>query len=263
MMAKPILEDPLWELIEPRLPPPIPGSHAGFQPHRAEGHPVRAPDRHPVGVPAPRDRLFGHEVLAPAARLAGGRGVGAHSPHAAQRVAGRGPDRLVPGGGEQRLAAGAEGEAQTGPNPTDRAGLGSKPNVLTDAQSLPLAVALSAVNRHDVTQLLPLVDQIPPIAGKPGPPRRRPDCVQGDRAYDSQPHRRVLRRRGIASVLARRGAEHGSRLGKTRWVVERSLSWLHQSPRLRVRLERRADIRQAILSLACLLTCCDFAVRLL
>ncbi len=114
-----------------------------------------------------------------------------------------------------------------------------------------------------MTQLLALVDQIPPIAGKPGRPRRRPDCVQGDRAYDSQPHRRELRRRGIRSVLARRSAEHGSGLGKTRWVVERSLSWLHQFRRLRVRWERRADIHQAFLSLACILITCDFAVRLL
>ena len=105
-----------------------------------------------------------------------------------------------------------------------------------------------------MTELVPLVDQIPPIAGKPGRPRRRPDCVQGDRAYDSQPHRRELRRRG---------AEHGSGLGTTRWVVERSLSWLHQFRRLRIRWERRADIHQAFLSLACILICCDFAVRLL
>lgn len=114
-----------------------------------------------------------------------------------------------------------------------------------------------------MTELVPLVDQVPPIAGRPGRPRRRPDCVQGDRAYDSQPHRRALRRRGIASLLARRGAAHGSGLGQTRWVVERSLSWLHQFRRLRVRWERRADIHQAFLTLACILICCHFAVRLL
>lgn len=107
------------------------------------------------------------------------------------------------------------------------------------------------------------MDQIPPIAGKPGRPRRRPDRVQGDRAYDSQPHRRELHRRGIASVLARRGAEHGSGLGTTRWVVERSLSWLHQFRRLRIRWERRPDIHEALLTLACILICCDLAVRLL
>ena len=114
-----------------------------------------------------------------------------------------------------------------------------------------------------MTQLLPLVDRVPPIAGKCGRPRRQPDCTQADRAYDSQPHRRELRRRGIASVLAHRDTEHGSGLGKTRWVVERSLSWLHQFRRLRVRWERRADIHEAFLSLACILITCAFAVRLL
>jgi transposase len=114
-----------------------------------------------------------------------------------------------------------------------------------------------------VTQLLPLVDQIPPIAGVRGRPRRRPDRVQGDRAYDSRSHRRALRRRGITPVLAHRGEEHGSGLGTTRWVVERSLSWLHQFRRLRIRWERRPDIHEAFLTLACILICCDFAVRLL
>jgi len=136
--------------------------------------------------------------------------------------------------------------AHTGPNPTDRGRRGSKHHLLTDARGLPLAVALTAANRYDVTQWPPLVDQIPPIAGKPGRSRRRPARVQADRAYDSQPHRREVRRRGITSVLARRGAEHGSGLGTTRWVVERSLSWLHQLGCLRVRRERRADIHQTV-----------------
>jgi len=63
-------------------------------------------------------------------------------------------------------------------------------------------------------------------------------------------------------VIAKRGTPHGSGLGKTRWVVERTLSWLHQFRRLRVRYERRADIHEAFLSLGCILICCNFAVRL-
>ena len=114
-----------------------------------------------------------------------------------------------------------------------------------------------------MTQLLPLVDGIPPIAGKRGRPRRRPERVQGDRAYDSAAHRAELRRRGIEPVLAKRGTEHGSGLGKHRWVVERTLSWLHQHRRLRIRWERRDDIHLAFLTLGCILICCNFAVRLL
>ncbi|MFE9360733.1 transposase, partial [Streptomyces olivaceoviridis] len=56
-------------------------------------------------------------------------------------------------------------------------------------------------------------------------------------------------------VIARRGAAHGSGLGKVRWVVERTFAWLHQFKRLRIRYERRADIHQSLLELACSLIC--------
>lgn len=88
------------------------------------------------------------------------------------------------------------GGSKTGPNPTDRRKLGSKHHLLSDAQGIPLAVILTKANRHDVTQLLPLVDKVPPVRGKPGHPRSRPDQLQGDRAYDSQPHREELKKRG-------------------------------------------------------------------
>ena len=76
---------------------------------------------------------------------------------------------------------------KTGPNPTDRRKPGSKHHVITDAKGIHLAAILTGANRHDVTQLLPLVEAIPPVRGKRGRPRRRPDQVQGNRAYDSEP----------------------------------------------------------------------------
>jgi transposase len=127
--------------------------------------------------------------------------------------------------------------------------------VLTDAHGIPLAAKATAANEHDVTQLLPLVIAVPPVGGKPGPPRRLPERVQGDRAYDSEDHRRILRWLGITPVLARRNTGHGSGLGVHRWVVERTLSWLHQYRRLRIRYERRPDIHQAFLDLGCILIC--------
>jgi transposase len=109
-----------------------------------------------------------------------------------------------------------------------------------------------------VTQLLPLVDGIPPVAGKPGRPRKRPLLVQGDRGYDSEPHRQALLKRGIIPLLARRYTEHGSGLGVTRWVVERTLSWLHQFRRLRLRYERRSDIHEAFMTIGCCVICWRF-----
>jgi hypothetical protein len=51
-----------------------------------------------------------------------------------------------------------------------------------------------------------------------------------------------LRRRGITPRIARRGIEPSQRLGRHRYVVERSLAWLVGYRRLQVRYERRADI---------------------
>jgi len=106
-----------------------------------------------------------------------------------------------------------------------------------------------------VTQLIPLVEAIPPIAGKIGAPLRVPEQVMGDRGYDSDPHRKKLRDRGIGSAIARRNTEHGSGLGIFRYVVEQTIALLHQFRRLRTRFEKRADIHEAFMSLACSVIC--------
>ena len=147
------------------------------------------------------------------------------------------------------------GGEKTGPNPTDRRKPGSKHHIITDANGIPLAVKLTGANQHDVTQLIPLVDAVPPISGRRGGPRRRPERVQGDGAYHSEPHADALRARGIEPVIAQRNTQHGSALGVHRWVVERTLSWLHQFRRLRVRYERRADIHEAFMLLGCIIIC--------
>jgi len=79
-----------------------------------------------------------------------------------------------------------EGGELTGPNPTDRRKKWGKHHVITDAGGVPLATELTGAQRHDTTQMLPLVDAISPIRGPRGRPRRRPERVQGDRAYDSK-----------------------------------------------------------------------------
>ncbi|MFI1400526.1 IS5 family transposase [Streptomyces sp. NPDC020681] len=144
---------------------------------------------------------------------------------------------------------------KSGPSPVDRARPGSKHHVLTDGQGIPLAVSLTGGNRNDVTQLLPLLDKIPAVAGAVGRPRRRPDALLADRGYDHDKYRRLLWQRGIRPVIAERGQPHGSGLGVFRWVVERTIAWLHGFRRLRIRWERRDDIHEAFLGLAtCLIT---------
>jgi transposase len=113
------------------------------------------------------------------------------------------------------------GGPQTGPNPTDRAKLGSKRHLICDGNGIPLAVELTAANRHDSRCALPLVDAIPALEGQRGRPRQRPDRVLGDRAYDAEAIRQGLRVRRIEPLLAERNTKHGSGLGRWRWVVER------------------------------------------
>ena len=124
-----------------------------------------------------------------------------------------------------------------------------------DADGVPLQTDITAANVPDVKELLPLVDSVPPVRGKPGHPRQRPEAVYADRAYDSEPHRRELRDRGIEPKLARRNSAHGSGLGVFRWVAERTLSWLHGFRKLRLVTEKGLDMQYAFLDLATALIC--------
>lgn len=226
------------------------------QPAGFDRHFVRSQDWHSMGIITPRDGMrFRHDLLAAAPRVAEGRHMEAYPRNSFGKASRRGLDRFLSRYRGQRFRPMYPWGEKTGPNPTDRRKKGSKHHLITDAQGIPLAAILTGANKHDVTQLVPLLDAIPPIRGKQGRPRSRPDAVQGDRAYDSEPHRQVIRSRRIIPVLAQRRTEHGSGLGVTRWVVERSLSWLHQFKKLRVRFERRSDIHEAFLKIGCILIC--------
>nr|AGM21653.1 transposase [Couchioplanes caeruleus] len=195
------------------------------------------------------------DVLATVEGVVRGRGVVAVARGATGRAARRGP--AGPGLRRGRLLTPARFKGRTSPMPApvDRGRLGSKHHLITDATGMPVAVILTGGNRNDVTQLLPLIDAIPPIRGLRGRPRRRPRKVYADRGYDHDKYRRLLRQRRLTPVIARRGIPHGSGLGARRWVVERTLAWLHGFRRLRTRYERRADIHQAMISLACSVIC--------
>ena len=153
------------------------------------------------------------------------------------------------------FAKAPEGGKDTGPDPTDRSKSGSKHHVMTDARGVPLSATVTAANVPEVTQVLQVLTGMPPVGGKPGPKRQRPERLQGDRGYDSEPVRQLSRWLGITPVLAARYTEHGSGLGVFRWFVERTISWLHSFGRLRRRLDRLTEIQEAFLRLACALIC--------
>jgi IS5 family transposase len=122
---------------------------------------------------------------------------------------------------------------------------------VTDRHGIPLAVRLTGANVHDSKMLQDMLDAIPAIGGKPGRPRSRPEKCHADKGYDYLRCRVACRRRKISPRIARRGVEGSEKLGKHRWVVERSFAWLNRFRRLTIRYERRADIHRALTSLAC------------
>lgn len=261
-MAKPLLTDELWQRIEPLLPPPKP---------RRFRFPGRKPltDRQALtGIlfvlktglnwnDLPRELNCGSGSRC-RRRLAEWQEVGVWVQlHALlldelQGAAKIDWSRAAVDSSFVRALGGGE---ETGPNPTDRGKKGTKHHAAVDAHGVPLAATVTAANAPDVTELLEVVDQIPDVRGRPGRPRRRPDVLYGDRAYDSQPHREALRDRGIQPKLARRNTEHGSGLGVFRWVVERFFSHLHRFRKLRLRTDWTLPVHDALLKLASSLIC--------
>lgn len=97
---------------------------------------------------------------------------------------------------------------------------------------------------------MPLLEAIPPVRGKRGRPRRRPEVVLADRGYDHDRYRKQVRALGARPLIARRGTEHGSGLGKHRWGAAQTFALLHHFRRLHIRWEVRDDIHEAFLSLS-------------
>ena len=132
--------------------------------------------------------------------------------------------------------------------------------MLTDRSGLPLAVAVSAANTHDSLALIPLVQALPAIRSRRGRRRRRPGKLHADKGYDYEGYdyehlRAWLRARRITPRIARRGVKSSEKLGRHRWVIERSFAWLSGYRRLTLRYERSAKLFAAFLTLAATLTC--------
>ncbi len=78
--------------------------------------------------------------------------------------------------------------------------------------------------------MAPTVGRHPALRnGRRGRPRQRPDKLHADKAYDARARRRECRARGIRPRIARRGIERSDRLGRHRWVVERSHAWFNRA----------------------------------
>jgi transposase len=122
-------------------------------------------------------------------------------------------------------------------------------------------VRLTGANRPDGAEALKLVDDVPPIQGRLGRPRRKPKALYGDRAYGNRQNREGLKERRIEDHLARPRTPHGSGLGRVRYVVERGLAWVGQARRLKIRYEKLPAMHRAFHYLQLARICCKVLQR--
>jgi len=151
------------------------------------------------------------------------------------------------------------GGDKTGPSPVDRRKKGTKFTLIVDAHGVPLVIRSAPANESDHNELMPAVEQIPEVGGKPGRPKSHPDKLYGDAGYSSDPHRQLLRFLGVEPYIRYANGEHGSHLGTVRWVVERTISWIKGLRRMRVRYDRSETIMDAFATLAAAIICFQMA----
>lgn len=139
-----------------------------------------------------------------------------------------------------------------------------------DGKGRPLSVILTPGQRHDSTQLVPLLDAIRVARVGRGRPRKRPDRVIGDKGYSYPSCRRELRRRGIAVTIPERSDQRARRAGRPgrtlafdkaayrrRNVVERCINRLKQWRGVATRYEKRAENYRAMVVIAALMLWLD------
>ena len=148
------------------------------------------------------------------------------------------------------------GGGKTGPNPTDRGKRGVKRSLSTDAQGIPVGLAVDGANRHDMKLVRATVDRLP--VPRPAPTPAHPQGLCLDKGYDFAEVRRTLDEFGFTAHIRSRGEEaqaikREAGFKARRWVVERTHSWLNRFRRILIRWDKSPDNYIAFLHFACAL----------
>jgi transposase len=137
----------------------------------------------------------------------------------------------------------------------DRGKPGTKMHILSDRSGMPLVVGVSRGNAVDADGLKPMIagmlSRHDPHRGRHAKPRK----LHADKAYDHPGLRRWLRGKRIGVRIARKGVESSQRLGRHRWAIERTMSWLTGYRRLSPCHERLLRNYLAFLDLAAAMLC--------
>lgn len=136
-----------------------------------------------------------------------------------------------------------------------RGGFGSKFHLVTDGRGLPLAVEVTAGQRHESTQVQTVLDGIA-VPQPVGRPRKRPKRLTGDKAYSFPSVREWLRAHGIEAIIPIRSNQKkenrpfDKQSYRRRCVIEQCVGWLKECRRIATRFEKLAVSFLAMFKLA-------------
>jgi transposase len=125
------------------------------------------------------------------------------------------------------LTKAPNGGEVAGRSPVDRGKQGLKRSGVTDGGGIPLQVVSAGANRHDAPLVAPTLAALDKLDRLPADV-----TVQLDRGYAGNPSRALLTALGFEGAIARKGVPAPFQAG-SRWVVERTHSWMNGSGKLR------------------------------
>lgn len=146
------------------------------------------------------------------------------------------------------------GGERTGKNPTDRGKQGAKRSLLTEANGVPVGLAVEGANRHDKELVEATLESIP--VARPEPTADKPQGMCLDKGYDYHDTRDLVREFGFTAHV-RAGGEEAKALKREagfkarRWVVERTPSWMNRFRRILIRWEKKVENYFGMLHLVC------------
>ena len=145
---------------------------------------------------------------------------------------------------------------KTGKNPTDRAKSGVKRSVLTDANGIPLSIAVSGANTHDMKMTRETLIGIQ--TKRPKPTKKKKQNMYLDKGYDFDEVRTLIKEFGYTEHIQKRGTDaqkikKSARKKARRWVVERTHSWMNRFRGLLIRWSKKPENYIAMLHLVCAL----------
>jgi len=227
----------------------------GLEPGLPGGHFVGAADRCGVAFFARQVSVSG-DLLATVEALGGAGCVARRMASVAGSARWRRPAAVGRDVSGRQLRSGQKGGSAVGKT---KRGKGTKWMVLVDGGGLPLGVRLESASPGEVTLAEATLAEVKVPRAK-GRPRQKPKRVIADRAYDSDPLRERLKKRGIDlivpyrknSKLRRYEDRRKLRRYKRRWIIERTNAWLGQFRRLLARHEHLLSTYRAFFYLACL-----------